>query len=122
MSLLIKDLYDKSKRLYDRVMEDYPVDEEGQNHYIETVSNLISERQQLVQQVLEMTEMSRSEQRVLEEVLKLDKVIEQRIATVQKKIGSDLSDLKIKKQKGQRYENQYHTSTVDGVFFDKRGV
>lgn len=119
---LIKDLYVKSKQLYDHTIIEYPVDEAKQDDYIENITDLISERQQLVDCVRTMKEMTESELQVLEEVLKLDKAIEQKFLEVQKKIGTDLSNLKIKKQKGQQYENPYNSSTTDGVFFDKRGI
>ncbi|HHY20948.1 MAG TPA: hypothetical protein GX525_03495 [Bacilli bacterium] len=122
MIALIKDLYVKSKQLYDHVMSEYPADEAKQDDYIENITDLINERQQLVDCVREMAEITASEQQVLEEVLKLDKVIEQKLLEVQKKIGTDLSNLKVKKQKGKQYENPYNNSTVDGVFFDKRGI
>lgn len=119
---VIKDLYAKSKQLYDHMMVDYPAGETKQDDYIEQIVGLISERQLLVDCVRNLTELNESEQRVLGEVLKLDKVIEQKFLAVQNKIGKDLSNLRMKKQKGQHYDNPYNHTTIDGVFFDKRGV
>lgn len=115
----IKALYLKSKELYDHLQEALPSNEDERDVYIDKITFLLDEREVLMQEAVTRNNFSDVEKKIGEEIVKMNKSINERLELIKSQIGNDIRDLKVKKEQGQKYENPYDARTPDGVFFDR---
>ncbi|WP_096202439.1 flagellar protein [Bacillus sp. FJAT-45350] len=116
----VKELYLQSKELLDHLESPLPKDDDERDVYIEKINDLLDQREVSLKKIGDSSNLSTSEIKLGEEVLKLNKEINPKLAFLRNQIRIDISALKAKKEKGQKYENPYEGRTVDGIFFDKR--
>ncbi|WP_062050187.1 flagellar protein FliT [Bacillus sp. JCM 19034] len=66
--------------------------------------------------------LSSAERKLGDEIIKLNKQLNEHLEQIQMEIKRDLASLEEKKKTGRKYENPYDGPTSEGIFFDKRGV
>ncbi|WP_026672358.1 hypothetical protein [Alkalihalobacterium bogoriense] len=119
----VKELYLTSKELFDLVQTPLPEGEDERDQFISEIFKALDARERVIMQYQKSAQtLTASEKTLAEEIVKMNAKIATMLADSKDKIGLDISNLKMKQQQGKKYDNPYDGPTVDGVFFDKRGV
>ncbi|QOR66243.1 flagellar protein FliT [Cytobacillus suaedae] len=112
----VKALYLATKELYDLLQK--PVSNEDRESLIPKVEELLDARQSLIEQV--SPPYTDGEKKLGAEVVKLNKVVDEKLALLKQEIQLDINQLKKKKTSTNKYTNPYESVSSDGMFFDKR--
>lgn len=112
----VKTLYLASKELYDLLQESSKNDH--RETIISKIEELLESRQKLINQV--KPPYTSDEKLLGAEVVKLNKVIDEKLALMKEDIQLDINQLKKTKTSTNKYTNPYESVSLDGVFFDKR--
>ncbi|UOE93799.1 flagellar protein [Alkalihalobacillus sp. LMS39] len=119
----VKELYLTSKQLFDHLTSEMPEDEEKRDQFIQTVNEMIEKRDVVIANYSKSPdELTVEEKKLASEIVKVNAKIQELMQEKKEIIGLDISKLKQKQQQGKKYDNPYDGPTVDGVFFDKRGI
>ncbi|WP_017726265.1 hypothetical protein [Halalkalibacterium ligniniphilum] len=118
---VMKELYLVTKELDDHLHGHFPKEEDERDLFIEKLNEGLESRDALIK-AIERDKLTEKEQALGGEVVKLNERINERLELLIEVIRTDMNQLKVRKNIGRRYEHPYEGPTVDGVFFDKRGV
>ncbi|WP_100400236.1 flagellar protein [Bacillus sp. FJAT-44742] len=117
----ITSLFLATKTLDDHLSRELPKGLDERDEYIIAVEDYLQSRDRLLKEILqEKPSFSETERKLGMEVLSMNGKIEEQMAKIQSVISADIRALKKKRKTGQRYENPYQGTTVDGVFFDSK--
>ncbi len=112
----VKALYLVTKKLYDLLQK--PFTSEERDSVIPTIEELLESRQNIIEKV--SPPYTDGEKQLGAEVVKLNKVIDEKLAQLKQEIQLDLNQLKKTKTSTNKYTNPYESVSSDGMFFDKR--
>jgi flagellar protein FliT len=112
----VKALYLVTKELYDLLQES--ISTEGRDLLIPTIEDLLESRQRVMEQV--KPPYTDGEKKLGAEVVKLNKVIDEKLAQLKQEVQIDINQLKKTKTSTNKYTNPYESVSSDGMFFDKR--
>ncbi|WP_209121459.1 flagellar protein [Alkalihalobacillus sp. BA299] len=121
MNSLVEDIFSVTKKLHTHLLTQLPKENDARDNFIEVVEKLLAERQALISKLgqVSMTEKDRDKGR---EIVALNQVIEKKLATFQMQIQTDINNFKMRKKQNRKYDNPYDGPTLEGAFFDKRGL
>ncbi|WP_216830359.1 hypothetical protein [Alkalihalobacterium elongatum] len=121
---LFHELYSVTKKLHDYVVMPFDKESEEESEaYITSVEELLAQRQRLIEQFQqEKPVVTENNQQLAEEIVEMNTVISKRLQANKVLLGNELKKVKLKKTQGKKYDNPYGGTTVEGVFFDKRGL
>lgn len=112
----VKSLYLVSKQLYDLLQVE--IKQEYRDSFILQVEELLGKRHLIIEEI--KPPYSPDEKLLGAEVVKLNKVIDEKLAQLKQDIQLDLNQLKKTKTSTNKYTNPYESVSSDGMFFDKR--
>ncbi|MED1603095.1 flagellar protein [Alkalihalophilus marmarensis] len=118
---VVKELYIATQSLYEHVEKPLPKEDDSRDQFIAIIDLKLEHRAALIEQI-ERENLTAGERKLGDELIKLNTKLNARLEVIQAEIQANLSELKVKKQTHKKYENPYDGPTMDGVFFDKRGV
>ncbi|MFC5711335.1 flagellar protein [Thalassorhabdus alkalitolerans] len=117
----IKSLFLATKTLAHHLSRELPKGLDERDEYIIAVEDYLQSRDRLLKEILqEKPSFSETDRKLGMEVLRMNEKIEEQMEKIQSVISADIRALKKKRKTGQRYENPYEGTTVDGVFFDSK--
>lgn len=117
--LIVKDIFLVTQKLTLLLEQTMPQQEDDRDEYINTIEELLSDRQHLIE-ALPQYSPNEAEKQLAKEVVKLNQVIEAKLQLLQQTIKKDMNLFKEKKVKNRLYDSPYDGPTPEGVFFDKR--
>lgn len=106
----------KTKQLQSHLEKGFPND--NREEYIETIDSLLVERQQILNELPDLS--SILDERNKQEMINLEKQIQELMKNYQGIIKDDLKTLQLQKRKGNQYSEPYGNFSVDGMFYDKK--
>lgn len=106
----------KTKELQNHLEKDFP--EENREEYIETIDAILRERQEYLNELPDIS--MALDERNKQEIMNLESHIQELLKNHQMQIKNDLKTLNLKKQKGNKYAEQYGNFSVDGMYLDKK--
>ncbi|HZW69123.1 MAG TPA: hypothetical protein VFF20_11075 [Pseudogracilibacillus sp.] len=114
----MKSLYETTKQILDTVNKDhFTVDE--RTVVIEKINDLLEKREVILEKI--KAPYSKEEEVIGGEVVKLDKLISEKMDFIYKTIQQDLKQLKHQKDSNKTYINPYKDmNTVDGMYLDNK--
>ena len=118
----VKELYLLSKELYDHLLVPFPIDDAARDEYVDKITAVLDKRENVLTKLGTGAEFSEVEKKLGQEIVKLNNEINPKLEKLKSDIRGNIAELKAKRENGQKYENPYDGPTIDGVFFDKRGV
>jgi flagellar protein FliT len=118
---VVKELYVATSSLYQFALEPLPEDEDARDQFIARIDKQLASRETLIVKI-DRASLTEGEKKLGDELVKLNEKLNVRLSVIRSDIQANLTELKVKKQTGRKYENPYDGPTADGVFFDKRGV
>ncbi|WP_374723532.1 flagellar protein FliT [Calidifontibacillus erzurumensis] len=113
----VKQLYDITRLLYETVQRPQAQLEE-RDRQIEEITKLLDKRDELIGQLA--PPFQEEEKQLGQEIIRLNKEIDQKLKDILNMIKMDMKQLKVKKEKANKYSNPYESLAIDGMFFDKR--
>lgn len=117
---MIEALYEETKQLHDLVTAEAPEGEADREAYLERVNEHLSKRDALLASISAAGTFTAEEQKLGEEMTKMNQVIDARMERVLASWKKDVQQLKAKKQSNKLYQNPYAEPASDGVFFDQK--
>lgn len=114
---IVKQLYDLTRLLYETVQRPQAQLEE-RDRQIEEITKLLDKREQLMGQLA--PPFQEEEKHLGQEIIRLNKEIDQKLKDILNMIKMDMKQLKVKKEKANKYSNPYESLAIDGMFIDKR--
>lgn len=117
---MIKALYEETKQLHDLVIGIDPEGEADREAYLEHVNKHLSKRDALLAEVSTAGTFTAEEQKLGEEMTRMNQVIDARMEHVLALWKKDVQQLKAKKQSNQLYQNPYAEPASEGVLFDQK--
>ncbi|WP_252312051.1 hypothetical protein [Sinobaca sp. H24] len=117
---MINALYEETKQLHDLVTGSDPQGEVDREAYLERVNEHLTRRDALLAEVPSSGTFTAEEQKLGEEMTKMNQVIDARMENVLERWKKDVQQLKAKKQSNKLYQNPYAEPASDGVFFDQK--
>lgn len=121
MSSVVKELHFTSQKLVEHLKKPFPKEDNKRDEFIEEIEQILKTRQSIIDKISSF-QPSVEEKKLGLEIVKMNKVIEERLSFVQQKIKKDINIFKDKKLKNKKYDNPYDGPTLEGAFIDKRGV
>ncbi|MBU9722276.1 MULTISPECIES: flagellar protein [Bacillaceae] len=115
---ILKAVHTLTKGLYDHLQKPMPKDEDDRDAYIETMNDMLEKREQLIPHV--SRPQNEDEEKLGQDIVAMNKVVNQKIAAAQGLIRMDITKLQQRKETGKKYESPYEGPTADGVFFDSK--
>lgn len=113
----VKQLYDITRLLYETVHRPQAQLEE-RDRQIEEITKLLDKRDELIGQLA--PPFQEEEKQLGQEIIRLNKEIDQKLKDILNMIKMDMKQLKVKKEKTNKYSNPYESLAIDGMFIDKR--
>lgn len=106
----------KTKELEGHLKKDLP--KEDREPYIETIQRLLEERQELLSQLPDLSDML--EESTKQDMISLENTINTLLSKKMSIIKQDLRVLQLQKNQNNQYENPYGNISADGMFLDKK--
>ncbi len=91
---------------------------EGREEYIQSIQDLIGEREQLLKTLPDLSKVL--DNNAKQELINLEKKISRLMLEQRNTIKKDLQVLQLKKKKSNNYANPYENLSADGMFLDKK--
>lgn len=113
---VVAELFRVTQTLYELLSE--PVAKENRDETIETIEQLLSQRDGLIKQL--KPPYTDEEQEMGMAIVSLNETINQKLQQLKQHIQQDLKAAKQKKIANQNYANPYQTISIDGMFYDKK--
>lgn len=117
---MIEALYKETKQLHNIVTGSDPEGESDRDAYLERVNKHLTRRDELLAGIRDFRAFTVEEQKLGEEMTKMNQVIDARMEHVLALWKKDVQQLKAKKQSNKLYQNPYAEPASDGVFFDQK--
>ncbi|MFC7372997.1 hypothetical protein ACFQPF_15260 [Fictibacillus iocasae] len=114
---MVNILLQVTEKIHAHVTSGLP-EEDGREEYIETLNELIVNRQLVIEQLPDLY--TEEELKMGMTILHLNEVIDPLLEKHLNSIRNSLSLLNKKKQKSSQYANPYQAVSGDGMFFDKK--
>jgi flagellar protein FliT len=92
--------------------------EEDRDKTIERIDNLIDERERLLKDI--QSPFSEVEEEIGQQIVKMNKVIDQKLSILREEIKRDMNGINKKKTNVKKYSNPYEGLQQDGVYYDKK--
>lgn len=114
----VERLLKTSRKLNDHLAEKPAQDQ--REEYIKQIDNLLDQREKDILEI-KNNEIVLIEHAEYENIKKLDSDIKEKLSYLMTQIKTDMKNVKLAKKSEQSYLNPYAaTSTLDGMYFDKR--
>jgi flagellar protein FliT len=113
---VVSELYSVTKELYELLEQ--PTSKEKRDETIEAIQRLLSQRDELIQQL--RPPYSEEEQELGMQMVSLNEAIAEKLQQLKQQIQQDLKAIKQKKMANQNYMNPYQSLAIDGMFYDKK--
>ena len=113
---IINEIYKVTLNLYNHLQR--PISKNNRSDYINRIEELLEQREELITRF--NGEVTDSDKKIGNEIVKYNTFINARIENIYKEIGKDLTHIKQNKKTKKKYENPYNLATADSVFFDKK--
>lgn len=108
---------EKTKQLKNHLEKEFPNKEDESKKYIEIMNQLLEDRQHILNQ---FTNLSDIDETLKKELIESEEKIKSLMGHHSKNIKQDIKTLQLKKQKGNQYSNPYNNISADGMFLDKK--
>jgi flagellar protein FliT len=112
----VQEVYELTTRLYELLQVE--VTSEERDVVIEEVEKLLMKRQGLLDHL--DGPFSDDEKLRGQEIVQMNKVIDEKMVSLKSIIQADLNKLQKQKSSNEKYTNPYKNVTLDGTFFDKK--
>ncbi|MEH7225060.1 flagellar protein FliT [Bacillus sp. JJ1566] len=109
-------LYHITKELLELVEQ--PISKENRDSIIEKITSLLDLRDRTIKEI--SPPYTDDENKVGTEIVRMNKIIDSKLAEIKLEIQTDLAQLKKSKATSKKYANPYQVGSADGMFFDKR--
>nr|WP_304216830.1 flagellar protein FliT [Fredinandcohnia onubensis] len=109
-------LYMSTKELVDLLS--IPIQKENREEVIEMINTLLNSRDTLITEI--KPPFKEKEKELGAEIVRMNKIIDSKLAEIKHEIQMDLAQLKKSKTSSIKYTNPYQAGPSDGMFFDKK--
>jgi flagellar protein FliT len=92
--------------------------EKNRDEAIERIENLIEKREGLLKDI--QPPFSEMEEELGQQIVKMNKVIDQKLSILREEIKRDMNSITKKKTNVKKYTNPYESLQQDGVYYDKK--
>ncbi|MEH7235794.1 flagellar protein FliT [Bacillus sp. JJ1562] len=105
-----------TEKLLDIVSQ--PIPKEKREEEIERINTFLDSRETLIPEI--KPPFTEKEKQLGAEIVRMNKIIDAKLAEFKLEIQMDLAQLKKSKASSKKYSNPYQSGPDDGMFFDKR--
>ncbi|MFD1779982.1 flagellar protein FliT [Fredinandcohnia salidurans] len=95
-----------------------PIQKEMREEVIERINSLLVSRDTLITEI--KPPFTEDESKIGAEIVRMNKIIDAKLAELKVEIQMDLAQLKKSKTSSIKYTNPYQSGPSDGMFFDKK--
>ncbi len=117
MNAAVQNCFDITKELFEVLTAPHS-GEQDRDQTIERIDNLIDKREGLLKDI--QPPFSEKEKELGQQMLKMNKVIDQKLSLLREEIKRDMNGINKKKTNVKKYSNPYENMQSDGVYYDKR--
>lgn len=118
---IIRELQVASQNLFEHIKVDLPNNPDARDEFIDKIGTLLADRQKIIDQLKDY-EMNSDEKQLAQQIVTVNKAIDERLKTLQLQIKRDINVFRDKKVKNKKYDNPYDGPMIEGAFIDKRGI
>lgn len=112
----VQQLLGVSQQLYTHL--NHSIEEVDRDEYIETIFQLLDERQSLIDNL--SGEYSEEEKELGKQIVQLNQKIDQRLQEKLRFLKQELETFQQNKRRREQYTNLYKHISIDGMYFDKK--
>jgi flagellar protein FliT len=117
MNAAVQNCFDITKELFEVLTAPHS-GEQDRDQTIERIDNLVDKREGLLKDI--QPPFSEEEKELGQQMVKMNKVIDQKLSLLREEIKRDMNGINKKKTNVKKYSNPYENMQFDGVYYDKR--